>query len=38
MAEKYGLLIDYTWCTGCHSCEIACKVEMPRTWIYEPEQ
>ena len=27
MAEKYGLLIDYTWCTGCHSCEMACKVE-----------
>ena len=25
MAEKYGLLIDYTWCTGCHSCEMACK-------------
>ena len=27
MAEKYGLLIDYQWCTGCHSCEMACKVE-----------
>ena len=27
MAEQYGLLIDYTWCTGCHSCEMACKVE-----------
>jgi len=24
---KYGLLIDYDWCTGCHSCEIACQVE-----------
>jgi Fe-S-cluster-containing dehydrogenase component len=28
MAEKYGLLIDYEWCTGCHSCEMACKVEL----------
>ena len=27
MAEKYGILIDYQWCTGCHSCEMACKVE-----------
>ena len=28
MAEKkYGLLIDNYWCTGCHSCEIACKNE-----------
>ncbi|WP_165054616.1 MULTISPECIES: 4Fe-4S dicluster domain-containing protein [unclassified Adlercreutzia] len=22
-----GLLIDYEFCTGCHSCEMACKVE-----------
>lgn len=22
-----GLLIDYEYCTGCHSCEAACKVE-----------
>lgn len=22
---KNGLLIDYTYCTGCHSCEVACK-------------
>ncbi|WP_165060833.1 MULTISPECIES: 4Fe-4S dicluster domain-containing protein [unclassified Adlercreutzia] len=21
----YGLLFDYKWCTGCHSCEIACQ-------------
>jgi Fe-S-cluster-containing dehydrogenase component len=28
MAENYGLLIDYEWCTGCHSCEMACKVEL----------
>lgn len=20
-----GLLIDYKWCTGCHTCEIACQ-------------
>ncbi len=26
MAQK-GLLIDYEFCTGCHSCEVACKVE-----------
>ena len=25
--EKYGLLIDYEYCTGCHTCEIACKQE-----------
>ncbi|MCL1798153.1 MAG: oxidoreductase [Eggerthellaceae bacterium] len=28
MSSKYGLLVDYNWCTGCHSCEIACKVEL----------
>lgn len=22
---RYGLLIDYEFCTGCHTCEIACK-------------
>lgn len=21
----YGLLIDYKWCCGCHTCEIACQ-------------
>lgn len=26
-ASQYGLLIDYDWCTGCHSCEMACSVE-----------
>jgi Fe-S-cluster-containing dehydrogenase component len=25
--ERKGLLIDYEYCTGCHSCEIACKQE-----------
>ena len=24
---RYGLLIDYEFCTGCHTCEVACKVE-----------
>ena len=24
---RNGLLIDYEWCTGCHSCEVACKEE-----------
>ena len=23
----YGLLIDYEWCTGCHTCEMACRKE-----------
>jgi len=23
----YGLLIEYGFCTGCHSCEVACKVD-----------
>ncbi|UWG97816.1 oxidoreductase [Dehalobacter sp. DCM] len=25
--QKYGLLINYDFCTGCHSCEMACKKE-----------
>ncbi|MFA6808512.1 MAG: 4Fe-4S dicluster domain-containing protein [Eubacteriales bacterium] len=25
---KYGILIDYDWCTGCHSCEVACQMEL----------
>ena len=24
---NYGLLIDYEYCTGCKSCEVACKEE-----------
>lgn len=24
---KFGILIDYQFCTGCHTCEIACKQE-----------
>ena len=24
---RNGLLIDYEYCTGCHSCEVACKQE-----------
>ena len=24
----YGLMIDNEYCTGCHSCEIACKNEL----------
>ena len=29
MADKghFGLLIDYEYCTGCHTCEIACAQE-----------
>lgn len=26
--EGYGLLIDNEYCTGCHSCEVACKNEL----------
>jgi len=25
--NKQGLLIDYEYCTGCHTCEIACSQE-----------
>lgn len=25
MSEQYGLLINYDFCTGCHTCEVACK-------------
>jgi Fe-S-cluster-containing dehydrogenase component len=25
--EKQGILIDYHYCTGCHSCEVACQQE-----------
>lgn len=25
--QKIGMLIDYEWCSGCHSCEIACQME-----------
>ncbi len=27
MDTAYGLLIDYEYCTGCQSCEVACKEE-----------
>jgi len=26
---RYGLLIDYEYCTGCHTCEIACQMAAP---------
>lgn len=25
---QYGLLIDNQYCTGCHSCEVACKNQL----------
>ena len=25
--SDYGLLVDYEYCTGCHTCEVACKQE-----------
>lgn len=24
---RKGILINYEYCTGCHSCEVACRVE-----------
>ena len=27
---RYGLLIDYDFCVGCHACEVACKQEHNR--------
>lgn len=24
---RKGMLIDYDYCTGCHTCEVACRVE-----------
>jgi Fe-S-cluster-containing dehydrogenase component len=27
---RCGLLVDYDYCTGCHSCEVACKQEFHR--------
>jgi len=26
--SRNGLLIDYEFCTGCHSCEVACMKEL----------
>ncbi len=25
MTIGYGLLVDYDYCTGCHTCEVACR-------------
>lgn len=25
--REYALVIDYKYCTGCHTCEVACKQE-----------
>ncbi len=25
MSNNYGLFINYEYCTGCHTCEVACK-------------
>jgi Fe-S-cluster-containing dehydrogenase component len=26
--QTYGILVDYEFCTGCHTCEVACKREL----------
>lgn len=26
-SNGYAMLVDYAWCTGCHSCEMACRKE-----------
>ena len=28
--SEYGMLIDYEYCTGCKTCEVACKQEYGR--------
>ena len=28
--KEYALLVEYKYCTGCHSCEIACNQEYNR--------
>lgn len=28
MSKEFALLIDYKYCSGCHSCEVACKNEL----------
>lgn len=27
MTTRYGILTDYRFCTGCHTCEVACQME-----------
>lgn len=36
MSKKYALLVDYRYCTGCQSCEIACKNELGLATKDEP--
>lgn len=31
--KQYGLLVDYKYCSGCHTCELACQQENN----YDPE-
>ena len=25
--SAYGILVDFEWCSGCHTCEVACQME-----------
>jgi Fe-S-cluster-containing dehydrogenase component len=29
--ENYGLLVDYRYCSNCHTCEVACKFHLQQT-------
>ena len=31
---RKAMLIDYQWCTGCHTCEVACQME----YSFPPDQ
>ncbi len=43
-STRYGFLIDLRKCIGCHTCQVACKVEndvplgVYRTWVKEVEK
>lgn len=36
MSKEYALLVDYRYCTGCQSCEVACKNEKMLSTEDEP--
>jgi anaerobic dimethyl sulfoxide reductase subunit B (iron-sulfur subunit) len=30
LMTRKGILVDYQYCTGCHTCEVACEIEHDR--------